>query len=254
MKRLRSVIVDDEPLARQYLRELVRSDPRFEVAAECAGGEEAIRVATDLRPDLMLLDVQMPGTDGFDVLVRLTPPLPAIIFVTAFDRYAVRAFDHHALDYVLKPIEEARLRVALARAADRLDGGRRADTPSNLRELVTTLTELGPSNERIVLRTTSSILYLDPGELPVVESSGNYLKVDLDGRTHLVRETLSSLKARLDPARFLQVHRSFLVNLHCVRSARTLPGGSDLALCLRDGREVPVGRTYKNSVVDRLLG
>ncbi len=252
MSKITVIIVDDELPARQILREFVSQDERFEIVAECDGGRAALEAIGASRPDVLLLDIQMPEVDGFDVLTELRDPPPATIMVTAFNEHALRAFDHHALDYVLKPIEEARLRQALERAIVRIEESRSGPAAKGMRQLIGALRAEAPQHERIVLRCTGSILFLAPDELPWIEASGNYLKVEVGGKAHLVRESIRGLMARLDPDVFVRIHRSFIVNRTCVREAKTLPGGSDYAVVLSDGREVPIGRSYRKDVLEDL--
>lgn len=250
---LRTVIVDDEPLARQLLSEFLDADARFSCIAECDGGRSAIETIRRLRPDVVLLDVQMPVVDGFDVLASLEEPTPVVVMVTAHNQHALRAFDHHALDYVLKPVDAGRLELALDRVVARARERAGGFGQPGLLELVQQLRgETGPREERIVLKAGSVILFLEPHELPCVESSGNYLKVVHDGRELLIRESLQSLLARLDERHFLQIHRSFVVHVGAVIEVRLQPGGSDYVAVLRDGRQCPIGRSYRKAVFDRL--
>lgn len=252
MSRVTVVIVDDEPLARQILRELVSHDERFEIVAECEGGRAALVAIRDLNPDVLLLDIQMPEVDGFDVLAELQDSPPITIMVTAFNDHALRAFDFHALDYVLKPIDETRLKQALDRAIVRIHEGLRSHVAEGMQQFIGALRAETPQHTRIVLKCINSILFLEPSELRWIEAAGNYLKVEVEGSVFLVRESLSGLLERLDPNVFLRIHRSFVVNRASVLEVKVLQGGSDYAAVLRDGRELPVGRSFRRAVLARL--
>jgi len=213
---MRVVIVDDEPLARRGIRQLLAGEADVEIAGEARNGKEAVRVLKALAPDLVFLDVQMPELDAFEVLRRLEPAeLPAVIFVTAYDTFAVRAFEEHALDYLVKPVHEQRFRDALARARARMraTGTRRILIPANGAELV-----------------------LDESEISWIEAVDYYAAVHARGRRHLIRESLASLEQRLDGGRFVRVHRSAIVNLGEVRVVR------EETIVLRDGTSVPLSR------------
>ena len=256
------LIVDDELPARQLLRELIERDGRFAVLDECDGGAKAIQVANALAPDLLLLDIQMPEVGGFDVLASLGPSAPVTIMVTAFNEHALRAFDFHALDYVLKPIEEQRLGLALTRAMDRLEEpSTSGKSPVNalLADLAGSpvaadLAATEASTERIVLKCGSSILFLLQGEIDSIEAAGNYLKVQAKGETHLVRLSIARLLERLHGDLFLRIHGSFVVNRTRVQEVRPLAGGYDYSVVLADGSTLPIGRSYRKHVLDRLSG
>ncbi len=252
MSRISVIIVDDESLARQIVREYLLRDERFEIVAECDGGRAALEAIHALKPDVVLLDIQMPEVDGFDVLSQLEEPYPATIMVTAFNEHALRAFDFHALDYVLKPIEEERLHIALDRAARRIEESRRGRAAKGMEELIGSLRAESPQHDRIVLKSSRSILFLEPDELLWIEAAGNYLKVEAGGKQHLVRGSISGLMTRLDPEAFLRIHRSFIVNRSLVIETKVLPGGSDYAVVLRGGRELPVGRSFRKEVLAKL--
>jgi two-component system LytT family response regulator len=236
---LRVLIADDEPLARRGLRGWLVADGEVEVVGEARHGAEAVALTRAHHPDLLLLDVQMPGLDGLDVLSELGPDLPpAVIFVTAYDQYALRAFDHHAVDYLLKPVDEERFRVALGRARDRIRA-RRPD--AGLRAL---LDELRPEwLERIPTRSGSKVTLVPVDEVEWFEAADNYVRVYAGGRRHVVRETMKVLEARLDPKRFVRVHRSVIVALGRIRELEALASG-DYRITLQSGTTVPLSRTY----------
>lgn len=219
--RLRVVIVDDEPLARQRIRDLLVNE-NVEIAGECEDGLQALQVIRDTAPDLVFLDVQMPGLDGFEVL-NLLDARPIIIFTTAFDAYAVRAFDEHALDYLLKPIDAARFAESLARVR------RTAARHQPLR--------------RIVVKTPGRVLFLETREVEWFEAAGNYVRVHAGGETHLVRMTMQSLEQRLDARAFARIHRSTIVNVARVAALNATVGG-EYDVVLKNGETLPMQRSY----------
>ena len=224
------MIVDDEELARGYLRELLRKHPEIEVVADCANGFEAVKAVAETRPDLLFLDVQMPKLDGFEVLELIDPAhLPVVIFVTAFDQYATRAFDAHAVDYLLKPFDAARFERAVERARARL--GDRKPLP-----------DLAPAQrERIVVKDGSRIHVIPIGKLDYVEAQYDYVALHSEGKSYLKQQPIATLEAQLDPARFVRIHRSAIVNLE--RIARVEPYAKDSRIAiLTDGTRLPVSR------------
>jgi len=245
---LRAVIVDDEPLARRRLRALVADVPGLEIVGEAGDGPAAIAVVETARPDLVFLDVQMPGADGFEVLDAVTRSLgraaPAVIFVTAFDQFALRAFDAHAVDYLLKPFDRRRLGAALERAHARV-GGRRA-----LEALLRHVAAERPLG-RLSVREGDRVRFLRVAEIDWLSSAGHYVAVRAAGREHLVRDTIGRLAARLPAARFVRVHRGTIVNLDCVAELRTLVHG-DVEVLLRDGTRLRGSRTYAARLRDAM--
>ncbi|MEZ4653451.1 MAG: LytTR family DNA-binding domain-containing protein [Candidatus Eisenbacteria bacterium] len=254
MSPLRVLIADDEPLARSGLAQMVARTPGFEVIAECADGIAATRTIRRDRPDLVLLDVQMPGADGFSVLSSLDPDeRPLVIFVTAYDEHALRAFDVHAVDYVLKPVVEDRLRDALARAAERRSTGTAALTTQDLDRLRALLDEARstPYLERFLVRapTGGTIVPLD--EVVYLEADGDYVRLHRRGSHELMRTTLRALLHRLDPAIFVRIHRSFAVRIDQISKIHGSPSG-DGTIELRGGIELPLSRTYRETVFSTL--
>jgi two-component system, LytTR family, response regulator len=234
--KIRAVIVDDEELARQMLRELLRAHKQVEIAAECANGFEAVKAVAELKPDLMFLDVQMPKLDGFEVL-ELTGTDMAIIFTTAYDQYAIRAFDAHAVDYLLKPFGAERLESALARVRERLGG----KIPASPTELAAEARAPEQFAERVVVKDGTRVQIIPVGKLDYAEAQDDYVALCAEGKKHLKQQTISSLEKILDPARFLRVHRSFIVNLE--RVAKIEPYGKDTHVAvLSNGVKIPVSR------------
>ncbi|MCA1246930.1 LytTR family DNA-binding domain-containing protein [Massilia sp. MS-15] len=256
--RIRTLIVDDEALARRGIRQLLEGDAGIEVVGECADGASAIEAIAALQPDLVFLDIAMPEADGFDVIAAVGGDcMPATIFVTAYDQYAVRAFEVQALDYLLKPVEPARLRDALARARTRLARPDRTDTTNDLAARVAAvLDELGASParrylRRLPIRKAGRVLLLDVDEVTHFEATGNYIEVHTRERMHLLRETLSGLEARLDPEAFLRVSRSCIVNTRDIRELQPQASG-DFVLLLDGDSEVLGSRRYRTGL-DALL-
>jgi two-component system LytT family response regulator len=233
-RTLRAVIVDDEELARGFLRELLGAHPEIEIAAECANGFEAVKAIADSSPDLLFLDVQMPKLDGFEVL-ELIDPGPAVVFITAYDQYAMRAFDAHAVDYLLKPFSAERFERAVERAKARL-GERRL--PRELAE------ERTPSErpQRIAVKDGARVHVIPLDKLDYVEAQDDYVALHSGGKQYLKQQTIAALEASLDSSRFVRVHRSVIINLE--RLARIEPYGKDSRIAiLADGTRLPVSRS-----------
>ncbi|RKH20549.1 DNA-binding response regulator [Corallococcus sp. CA047B] len=252
---MRVLIVDDEPLARQRLKDLLAEAPDMALVGECRNGHEAIAAIGAERPDLVLLDVQMPGPDGFGVLRALPAEhTPAVIFVTAHRDFAVQAFEANALDYLLKPFDRERFRTSLARARDR----HRA-VPSTLdAELLARLESLSlrqsptPYVTRLVAKVGWRMRFLQVEDIDYLTAEGNYVSVHVGKQSHLTRETMSALEEKLDPKQFLRAHRSFIVRLDRIEEVEPLPPG-EYAFILRDGTRLTSGRSYR-AQVQRALG
>jgi len=234
--KLRAVIVDDEDLARQVVRELLEAHPEIEIAAECANGFEAVKAVTELKPDLLFLDIQMPKLDGFEVLELIGTDM-AVIFATAYDQHALRAFEVHAVDYLLKPFGAERFEQALARARQRM--GAKLPPASDLKAATRAPGEFA---ERIVVRDGTRVHIIPIAKLDYAEAQDDYIALASEGKKHLKQQTISSLETLLDPSRFLRVHRSYIVNLE--RVAKIEPYGKDTHLAiLTDGARLPVSRS-----------
>ena len=249
---IRALIVDDEPPARDLIATLLRDEPDLEVVGQCSNGRDAVAAIERLSPDLVFLDVQMPGLDGFGVLAELQPDrLPLVVFVTAFDQHAIRAFEVHALDYLLKPFEYDRLRQAVRRARTLFAQG--SATACQTR-LLTLLEELGATRQswnRLAVRDAGRIVFLRPDEIDWIEAEGNYVRLHVGKESHLLRETMNSTEARLASKQFLRVSRSSIVNLERVTEWQPLFHG-DSVVILRDGTRLTVSRVYRESL-DRLV-
>jgi two-component system, LytTR family, response regulator len=237
---LRVVLVDDEPLARRRLRRLLLDHGGVEIIGEVAEGESACRMIADLTPDLVFLDVQMPGLSGFDVLARLQPR-PSVIFVTAHDEFAVRAFDEQALDYLLKPVEPARL----ARALARVTPGERApaDQDARLERLLQVLDRSKTSAQRIAVRRGAKVLLVEPSTVVFCRAEDKYTVLYTADGEHIVDRTIEELERSLDPATFLRIHRSAIVNLAFVKELTAVEGGRFLvALTTPAGAQLQASR------------
>ncbi len=244
--RHRAMVVDDEPLARKRLLALLRDEPDIEVVGEAGGGTSAAKLIPVLKPDLVFLDIQMPGMDGFGVLRAIAPKhLPLVIFVTAYDEHAIRAFDVHAVDYVLKPVVESRFREAVRRAVDRL-GSSGADALSRQMALLLDRLPAVTAPERLAVRAGERTVFVGVDEIDWIDVDGDYARLHVGKLTHLLRETLGDLERRL-PARFLRIHRSIIVQADRIQSVQPWFKG-DYVITLRDGTRLTSGRTYRQRV------
>jgi two-component system LytT family response regulator len=249
---LRVVIVDDEELARRGIRSRLERAGDVDVIAECRNGREAIDAIRRLAPDLVFLDVQMPGKDGFDVVAGLGGDAapPQVIFVTAHDRYAVRAFDVHAFDYLLKPIDDDRFADALARAREAVARARDGDVGRRLAALLRDVKRV-EYPERFVVRSGGRVVFVRAAEIDWVEAAGDYVSLHTGKRTWLLRETMTSIERKLDPDRFARIHRSTIVQVDRIAEMRSYDNGEYVVL-LRDGTSLKLSRTYR-AVLQRLV-
>jgi two-component system LytT family response regulator len=235
---LRVLIVDDEPLARRGLRVRLEAMPDIEIIGECESGRTAIAAIESDAPDVVLLDVQMPGLDGFDVVDAIgADQMPVTIFVTAYDTHAIRAFDAHALDYLLKPIDDERFALAIERARTRVRERGSSDTAKE---------------RRIIFRDRGSVIILNHDDVDWISAEGDYVRVHGKGRGHLVRHTMNAMEERLDPARFARIHRSAIVNVDRVAEVRPY-GERDHIVVLKDGVRLRMGRAYA-AITSEVLG
>lgn len=258
-RELRVLIVDDEPLARRGIRQLVARHPRCVVVGECRNGREALLMLDTAAPDLVFLDVQMPELDGFGVIRARGPDrMPAVVFVTAYDAYAVRAFEAHAVDYLVKPVSDARFGAALARVRERLEGRHALELARRLHSL---LAESGGAatgsagatssdRRRVVVPTASGELVLEAGEIDWIAADDYRAEVYVKGKRHRLRESLDSLAARLESSHFVRVHRSAIVNVERVREVRST--GENAVVILSDGTTVPVSRRRREAITTAL--
>jgi two-component system LytT family response regulator len=255
MQRFKVLIVDDERLSRQRLRRLISLEQECEIAGECENGAEALRTLARERPDILFLDVQMPELDGFDVVRAAVEqparPQPLIIFTSAFDEYALRAFEVHAFDYLLKPFDRKRFRECLQRARTHLT--ERAAAPDDrLFALFEHFANGRRTPDRVAVRTNGRVVFVKVDEIDWIEASDNYVCLHCGKDTHVLRETMSQAESRLDPARFLRVHRSAIVNLDRIRELQPWFRG-DYRVILRDGTELTLTKSHREKLESRLL-
>ena len=261
MNRIRVLVVDDEPLARQGVRDLLEQDDELVVIGEAADGAAAVEAIRSLEPDMVLLDVQMPGMTGFDVIRAIGPEkMPTVVFITAYDQFAVRAFEVNAVDYLLKPFDDERFAVTIARAkrvirqSEAGELSRRlvellGKTPANAAALQTPATSSGKSAyaDRIVVKSGGRVVFLRAEEIDWIEAADYYVKLHAAGKSHLLRETMSALEERLDPNRFFRVHRSAIVNLDRIRELQPYFRGEHV-LILNDGTKLKLSRSRKEKL------
>jgi two-component system LytT family response regulator len=255
---IRVLIADDEPLARRGLHQVIQAHGDCRVVAESRNGNEALRALRSLRPDVVFLDIQMPGLDGFQVMRSLgTDPPPIVVLVTAYDEFAVRAFEAHALDYLLKPVSQERFDMTMRRVRERMQANQAVELSQRVLAFLHERTPVAPggapsnSPRSIVVPTVMGELVLDPEEVEWVQAKDYYAVIHALGGRHLIRESLASLEQRLDPARFVRVHRSAIVQLDRVRELRTSDRGHAL-IVLRDGTQIPVSRRRRDEVATRI--
>ncbi len=255
MEKIRTLIVDDEPLAREGVRVLLQQDPEVEVVGECASGREAVRAIEDLGPDLVFLDVQMPEIDGFDVLTRIDAArMPVVVFVTAYDQHALRAFEVHALDYLLKPFKDDRFRTALEHAKTQIRQQKVSEVSQRLVALLeqTTGSTPAPSKDelylrRLVVKTGGRVFFINVEKIDWIEAADYYVRLHVGGASHLLRETMSNLERQLDPQQFQRIHRSTIVQLDCIAALEPAYHG-DYIVLLRDGTQLKMSRRHRQKV------
>ena len=262
--KIRTLIVDDEPLAREGIMAMLGQDPEVEVIGECADGQSALNAIRSLHPDLVFLDVQMPRRDGFEVLAELKPgERPVIIFVTAYEQYAIRAFEISAVDYLLKPFRDVRFATALARAKEEIRQGREQDLRQKMERMLDYVREavrpgigagktaapaVAPDpSDRVVLKTGSDLHFIRTADIIWVEAQADFVKVHTVGSAQLVRETLQSFEARVDPAKFLRIHRSSLVNLEHVKKVTPALYG-DYTVLLSNDTKLKLSRKNRSKL------
>jgi two-component system, LytTR family, response regulator len=251
-ERIRAIIVDDEPLARDGVRLHLADAPDVEVVGEAGSGEEAIDLIETLRPDLVFLDVQMPGVDGFGVLEALgAGQMPVTIFATAYDQFAVKAFEAHAVDYLLKPYDAERFHKALDRAREQLRARRRSSEDERLGSLLQELQARSRFSERIIVRAGGRIVILRAAEIDWVEAASNYVRLHVGSKEYLLRETMTALEAKLDPAEFVRIHRSTIVRVDRIRELEPLFQG-DYVVILSDGTRLSSSRGYRERLQELL--
>lgn len=248
--KIRTLIIDDEPLARERIRRMLKSETDIEIIGECGNGAEAAAGIEALAPDLIFLDIQMPEMNGFEVLETINPQqLPAIIFVTAYDQYAIRAFDVHALDYLLKPFNRQRFYLSLDRVREQLKKDDSEGRNDVLAALLSDLKARKKYLEKLVLKSEGRIYFLKTDEVDWIEAAGNYIKLHVRKESHLLRETMTNIETKLDPAKFPRIHRSVIVNTERIKELYPLFNG-DYTLILKDNTELTLSRNYRNRLLD----
>jgi two-component system LytT family response regulator len=252
-EHIRTIIVDDEPPARKKIRELLKTDPDVEIIDECSNGREAVQTIAAKSPDLMFLDIQMPELDGFGVIEAIGPDQPpAVIFVTACDHYAVRAFEVHAIDYLLKPFDGQRFQLALDRAKTHLWFDHRKELNQQLDSILRELKGPTRQYERFVVKSGGRVFFLRNDEIDWIEAAGNYVRVHVGKETHPLRETMNAIAKKLDPLLFIRIHRSTFVNIEKIKELQPWFHG-EYVVILRDGTQLTMSRSYRNNLPE-LLG
>jgi two-component system LytT family response regulator len=253
MTLIRTVIADDEPLARQKLALLLSADPGVQVVAECANARQTVEAIRKHKPAVLFLDVQMPDGDGFLVLERISPELaPVVIFTTAYDEYAIRAFEANALDYLLKPFDEPRLMKSLLRAKSHLITASRADTARQLLDSTSLGAEKTPEPERIVIKADGRIVFLNLSEIDWVEAASNYVRLHVGGASYLIRNTISETETKLDKHKFVRIHRSVIVNVDRIKELSPCNSG-EFIVTLTNGKELSASRNYRENLEPLLI-
>jgi two-component system LytT family response regulator len=252
MQPVRVLIVDDEPLARAHLCQLLGEDGEVEVVGECGNGRDAVAAIRELVPELVLLDVQMPELDGFGVVREIgVSAMPAVVFVTAYDAYALQAFEVFALGYVLKPVDRTRLGEVLGRAKEAIRCGAVEDTDSRLSALLERMRARHQERDRLALKVEGRIVFVRTGEIDWIEAVDNHVRVHVGRTSHTVRGTLAAFEQRLGGAQFLRVHRSAIVNVARIAEVQPWFGG-DHVIILQDGTRITSGRSYRQRLHDFL--
>ena len=250
MNTIKALIVDDEPLARERIKRFLTDERDIELVGECADGQEAVSAIQTLAPDLVFLDIQIPELDGFGVLEAVgIEQMPAIIFVTAYDRYALQAFDVNALDYLLKPYNRERFHKAVERARAQLSNGAKGELSERLLSLLENLQPEQKHLERLMIKSSGRVFFLRTTEIDWIEAEGNYLRLHVGKESHLLRETMNRLAAKLDQDKFLRIHRSTLVNIERIKELQPLFSG-DYVVILRDGKQLTLSRSYRDKLLE----
>lgn len=242
---IKTLIVDDEPLARDRIKRFLRDEDGVQIVGECKNGAEAIEAIATKDPDLVFLDIQMPEKNGFEVIKALGPKsLPTIIFVTAYDQYALQAFDVHALDYLLKPFNRERIKRAVSRAREHIEHKRLGNLDERLNSLLADLRSERKYLDRLVVKSVGRVFFLKTDEIDWIEAAGNYVKLHVGREAHMIRETMNGIESKLDPDKFLRIHRSTVVNIDRIKELHPMFSG-DYAVILRNGTELALSRNYR---------
>lgn len=245
-------MVDDEPLARERLTGLLFNEPDIDIVGQCRDGEEAVTSIVDLSPDLVFLDVQMPQMGGFEVIEAVgNERMPLVIFVTAYDQHALKAFQVRALDYILKPFDRERFSEALQRARKQIERDETGDLGRRLLALVKDLRKDQPRAERLVVKSGGRLFFLRADEIDYIEAAGNYVRLHVGNTSHLLRETMNAIEGRLDPEKFFRIHRCRIVNMERIQELQPWLNG-EYSILLRTGARLTLSRGYREKLQDRL--
>ena len=251
--KIRALIVDDEPLARDRLQKLLDAEPDATVIGQCNNGKDAVKTILDEKPDVVFLDVQMPELDGFGVLAALEPEqIPVVIFVTAHDKFALKAFEVHAVDFLLKPFDRERFQTALKRAKDRIAQKRPGELDQRIAALLAEIKPEAKSLERMAVKTSGRVIFVKTSDIDWIEAADNYVNLHVGNESHLHRETLTALAERLPPKKFMRISRSTIVNVDRIKELQPLFHG-EYAVILRNGTTLTLSRSYRD-VLDDLIG
>jgi two-component system LytT family response regulator len=252
MTRIRTLVVDDEPIARARVLALLGEEADIEVVGECWSGAQAVSEIAEKSPDLIFLDVQMPEMDGFDVARALGPDrMPAVVFVTAFDQYALRAFEVHALDYLLKPFSAQRFKSALSHVRQQLAQRQATNLGRQLLDILPEMHKRAPLMDRLVVKSSGRVYFVRTADIDWCEAAGNYVCLRVGTQSHLVRETMNRLESQLDSRQFVRIHRSTIVNVDRIQELRSSFNGEHVVV-LRDGNRLTLSRGYRDTLQARL--
>lgn len=252
MNKIRAMVVDDEAMARERVVSLLRQEQDIELIGECSDGEQAVNAINSQQPDLVFLDVQMPAVDGFRVIEQVGPDkMPAVVFVTAYDEYAVRAFEVHALDYLLKPFGRERFQQTLQHARSHVERRRAGDLGKRLMALVQDIKPEPQKLDRLVVKSGGRVFFLRTEDIVWIEAAGNYVRLHLGDDSHLFRETMNGIEARLDPRRFVRIHRSRIVNSDRIKELQPWFNG-EYVVVLQNGTRLTLSRGYREKLQERL--
>jgi two-component system, LytTR family, response regulator len=250
---IRAVIADDEALARKFIRRMLKDDPNVEIVGECGNGKEAVAMIRKQNPDLVFLDVQMPEMDGFAVLESIgVERLPEIIFATAYEQYAIRAFELHALDYLLKPFDQARFKDAIKHAKERFRSERQNEGRTQISALLESIKNKSQYLDRLMIKASGRITFLSTDEINWIEADDKYVHLHTGKISPMVRQTLSAMETQLDPRKFRRIHRSAIVNVERIKELQPLFSGEH-SILLQDGTKLTLSRNYKDKLFE-LLG
>lgn len=250
--KIRALIVDDEPLARRRIKSLLANDSSVDVIGECSDGYNAVSSISELTPDLVFLDVQMPAMDGFEVIKTIgTEQMPTVIFVTAYDQYALKAFEVNALDYLLKPFDRSRFQKTLDRAKGMIRDSHNGIISNQLLSLLTNLQREQEVPDRFIIKSGGRVVFLKVEEIDWMRAVGNYVRLQVGRDSHLMRETMSGMEAKLDPDKFMRIHRSTIVNLDRVKEVQPWAKG-EYVVIMRDGNRLIMSRRYRERLNELL--